>query len=380
MTKLSTLLTQAGSRWDVRTGAVCMPVYLSSTFRHPELGQSTGFDYSRTANPTRSVLEETLAMAEGGPEARCFTFASGLAAIDAVLRLFSPGDCIVATEDLYGGTFRLFDKIFRPYGIETVFVDTTDLEGLRSLMERRPVAGLFIEVPSNPLLNVTDIAAVAELARGRGALTIVDNTFMTPCRQRPLDLGADLVVYSATKYLGGHDDLVAGSVVTARADLAERIGFHQNAVGAILGASDAWLLMRGLKTLAIRMDRQEANAGQLAEWLADHPRVKRVYYPGLPGHPGHALMRRQTTGFGAMLAIEIDDAGRVPEILSNVRVFTFAESLGGVQSLITYPPAQTHADMEESLRMRLGINDRLLRLSVGIEDIEDLRGDLEAVL
>ena len=377
---LATLLAQAGSRWDERTGAVSMPVYRSSTFRHPGLGQSTGFDYSRTANPTRSVLEQTLALAEGGPAARAFAFASGLAAIDTLLRLFAPGDRIVATEDLYGGTFRLFERIFQRYGIETVYANTAALPAVTAALADRRVRAVFLEVPSNPLLNVADIQAIAALAAPRGILTIVDNTFLTFCRQRPLDLGADLVVYSATKYLGGHDDVVAGAVVTRRADLAERVAFLQNGVGAILGPDDSWLLLRGLKTLPLRLARQEANAQVLAEWLLGHPRVTRVCYPGLVGHPGHGILTRQSSGFGAMLAFEVADPASIPGILAGVRVFMFAESLGGVESLITFPAVQTHADVDPAVRERLGISNRLLRLSVGIEDPADLRRDLERVL
>ncbi len=378
--RLATLLAQAGSRWDERTGAVSMPVYRSSTFRHPGLGQSTGFDYSRTANPTRSVLEETLALAEGGRAARAFAFASGLAAIDTVLRLFEPGDRIVATEDLYGGTFRLFERMFRRYGIETVYADTADLSAVAAALADRRVQAVFLEVPSNPLLNVADIAAIVGLAAPRGILTIVDNTFLTFCRQRPLDLGADLVVYSATKYLGGHDDVVAGAVITRRADLAERVAFLQNGVGAILGPDDSWLLLRGLKTLPLRLARQEASAEALALWLLRQPRVGRVCYPGLTRHPGHEVLKRQSRGFGAMLAFEVADPARIPDILAGVRVFMFAESLGGVESLITFPAVQTHADVDPAVRDRLGISNRLLRLSVGIEDPEDLRQDLERVL
>jgi cystathionine beta-lyase/cystathionine gamma-synthase len=377
MERLETRLAQAGSRWDERTGAVSMPVYHSATFRHPALGHSTGFDYSRTANPTRQVLEDVLAAADGG--VRGFAFASGLAAIDAVMRLFQPGDRIVATEDLYGGTFRLFEKLFRPYGIETVYVNTADTAAVAAALDPRTRA-VFLEVPSNPLLNVADISAIAGLARAHGALTIVDNTFMTACRQRPLELGADLVVYSATKYLGGHDDVVAGAVVAGTPELAARIAFFQNAAGAVLGPQDSWLLLRGLKTLPLRLARQEQNAGQLAEWLTRQPQVSRVFYPGLPSHPGHGLLKQQALGFGAMIAFEITDPGRIPAILAGVRTFLFAESLGGVESLITFPVAQTHADIAPEIRARLGISDRLLRLSVGIEAIEDLQADLEQVL
>lgn len=378
MPKLATILAQAGSRWDERTGAVVMPLYQSATFRHPGLGQSTGFDYSRTANPTRSALEATLGQAEGSG-ARAFAFASGMAALDTVMRLFRPGDRLLATEDLYGGTFRLFDRLFRPYGIRTDYVNTADLAALRQALAE-PAAAVFLEVPSNPLLNVADVAASAALAKARGALTIVDNTFLTFCRQRPLELGADLVVYSATKYLGGHDDVVAGVVTSARPELIEKLAFCQNAAGGILGPQDAWLLLRGLKTLPLRLARQEENAQALAEWLASHPAVAKVNYPGLPGHPGHAVLARQASGFGAMISFEVRDPARVPGLLAGVQVFAFAESLGGVGSLLTFPAVQTHADMPAEQRARLGINDRLLRLSVGIEDLGDLRGDLEKVL
>ncbi|MBM4310473.1 MAG: PLP-dependent transferase [Deltaproteobacteria bacterium] len=379
MAKLDTLLAQAGSRWDEKTGAVSMPVYYSSTFRHPGLGQSTGYDYSRTANPTRSVLEQTLALAEGGTPARAFAFSSGLAAIDAIARLFKPGDRIVATEDLYGGTYRLFEKIFRLYGIEFVYVNTADTAAVQQTFTAE-VAAVFVEVPSNPLLNVADIRTIADLAARKGALTIVDNTFLTFCRQRPLELGADIVVYSATKYLGGHDDVVAGIAITAKPDLAEKIGFMQNAAGAILGPQDSWLLLRGLKTLPLRLARQEENARALARWLARHPRVTNVFYPGLPEHPGHELLKRQASGFGAMVSFEVDDPEMIKGILAGVQVFMFAESLGGVESLITFPAVQTHADIAPDVRERLGINNRLLRLSVGIEDIDDLCRDLEEVL
>jgi cystathionine beta-lyase/cystathionine gamma-synthase len=377
MAHLETILAQAGSRWDERTGAVSMPVYHSATFRHPALGHSTGFDYSRTANPTRQVLEETLAAADGA--VRGFAFGSGLAAIDAVIRLFQPGDRILATEDLYGGTFRLFEKLFRPYGIETAYVNTADTAAVAAAFTPRTKA-LFLETPSNPLLNVADIRALSRLARERGALTIVDNTFMTPFWQRPLELGADLAVYSGTKYLCGHDDVVAGAVTTARADLAERIAFIQNAAGAILGPDDSWLLLRGLKTLPLRLERQEANARRLAEWLSRHPRVTKVFYPGLTSHPGHEMLKRQASGFGAMISFEVADPARIPQILAGVKAFLFAESLGGVESLITFPVAQTHADIAPEIRARLGISDRLLRISVGIEDVRDLEQDLQNVL
>lgn len=377
-TRLTTLLVQAGNRFDAATGAISVPIYQTASFSHPALGQSTGFDYSRTSNPTRLALEETLAAADGGH--RGFAFASGLAAIDSALRLFTPGDRVAVTEDLYGGTFRLFEKIFRPLGIEAVYVDTSDLPAVGRALEDPRVRGVFIESPTNPLLKIADIRAIAELARAHNALTLVDNTFLTPCLQRPLDQGADLVVYSATKYLSGHNDVVAGAVVTRTPELSERIGFIQNAAGGILGPQDAWLTLRGLKTLALRVARQQENAQSIAEWLCRHPHVRRVYYPGLPGHPGRDILLREKSGSGGMIAFEIDDPARVPDILKRVRVFLFAESLGGVESLITYPTVQTHADIDAATRERLGINDRLLRLSVGIEDVQDLIGDLEGVL
>ncbi len=375
---IETQLAQAGSRWDQRTGAVTMPIHQTATFAHPELGQSTGFDYSRTSNPTRLALEETLARAEGGD--RAFAFASGLAAVDAVVRLFRPGDQIVVTEDLYGGTYRLFDQVSRPFGIEPVFVDTSDTAAVERALSSDRVKGLFIETPTNPLLKIADIAALTQRARARDVVTIVDNTFLTAYWQRPLALGADLVLYSASKYLAGHNDVVAGAVVASTPEWSERVGFMQNAAGAILGPMDSWLTLRGIKTLPLRLQRQQENAGQLAAWLAEHPRVDRVYYPGLPTHPGHELQRQQAGGFGGMIAFAVKDPDRVPHILESVQVFLFAESLGGLESLITYPLIQTHADMDPALLERLQIDRTLLRLSIGVEDVDDLRTDLEAVL
>jgi cystathionine gamma-synthase/cystathionine beta-lyase len=375
---LETQLAQAGCRRDPRTGALSVPIYQTASFAHPALGQSTGFDYSRTSNPTRLALEEALAAAEGGH--RGFAFASGLAAIDTVLRLLDAGSRVVVTEDLYGGTFRLFEKAARSFGIEALYVDTSCTEAVGRALKEPGVRALFIESPTNPLLKIANLPVLIALARGVGAVTIVDNTFMTPCRQRPIDLGAELVVYSATKYLAGHNDVVAGAVVARTSDWSERIAFLQNAVGAVLGPQDSWLTLRGLKTLPLRLKQQEENAGRIAEWLSRQPRVKRVYYPGLPGHPGHDTLKSQASGFGAMIAFEVEDAARVPAILEGVRVFLFAESLGGVESLITYPRVQTHADMAPAVLDRLGIGHGLLRLSVGIENVADLIRDLENVL
>ncbi len=374
----ATVLAQAGTRRDAATGAISTPIHQTASFGHPALGESTGFDYSRTSNPTRLALEETLAALDGG--CRGFAFASGLAALDAVIRLFAPGDRVVVTEDLYGGTYRLFEKIYRPLGIEAVYVDTSDAAAVRAASADPAVRGLLVESPTNPILRVADLRALAAIARERSLLFIVDNTFLTAWLQRPLAQGADLVLYSATKYLAGHNDVVAGAVVAATPALAERVALLQNAAGAILGPQDSWLTLRGLKTLALRLERQQANAQRVAEWLAAHPRVRKVYYPGLPGHPGREFLLGEPAGFGAMIAFEIADPARVPAILAGVRVFIFAESLGGVESLITYPLVQTHADLPPDLCGRVGINDRLLRLSIGIEDADDLVRDLEAVL
>lgn len=375
--KIETELAQAGSRWDERTGAVSMPVYHAATFRHPGLGQTTGFDYSRTSNPTRLALEETMARLDGGH--RAFAFASGLAAIDCVMRLFKRGDRIVATEDLYGGSFRLFEKVYRDHGIEVAYADTSNTRKTLNALNGA-VRGVFLEVPTNPLLRIADVKAIAGEARKRGILTIVDNTFLTPCLMRPMELGADLAVCSATKYLGGHNDVLGGVVTAGTPELSGRIAFFQNAVGAVLGPQDSWLLLRGLKTLSVRMERQQKNAAVLARWLSRHPRVRKVHYPGLAGHRGRLCLGRQAGGFGAMISIEVEDPAMVPRILAGVRIFLFAESLGGVESLITFPAVQTHADMNEEIRERLGIHDRLLRLSVGLENAEDLIGDLDAAL
>lgn len=375
---IETQLAQAGSRWDQRTGAVTMPIHQTATFAHPELGQSTGFDYSRTANPTRLALEETLARAECGDSA--FAFASGLAAVDAVVRLFRPGDKIVVTEDLYGGTYRLFDQVARPFGIEPVFVDTSDSSAVEAALDGDQVRGLFVETPTNPLLKIADIAALTALARERDVVTIIDNTFLTGCWQQPLTLGADLVLYSASKYLAGHNDVVAGAVVTSSPEWSERVGFMQNAAGGILGPMDSWLTLRGMKTLHLRLQRQQENAAKIAAWLAEHPRVTNVYYPGLATHPGHEVQCRQARGFGGMISFSVQDPERVPDILKSVQVFLFAESLGGVESLMTYPLIQTHADMDSALLHRLGIDAKLLRLSVGVEQVNDLIADLEGVL
>ncbi|MCD8352461.1 MAG: PLP-dependent aspartate aminotransferase family protein [Planctomycetaceae bacterium] len=375
-----TVLAQAGTRTDPGTGALSTPLYQSATFRHPALGESTGYDYSRTANPTRTALESSLAALDGG--SRACAFASGMAALDAVFRLVRHDERrrVVVTEDPYGGTVRMLDQLFQHYGLHPTYVDTSDNGAVEAELARGGVALLLVEFPTNPLLRVADIAALAQAARRVGALFAVDNTFLTPYLFRPLEHGADIAVYSATKYLGGHNDVVAGAVVCRDADLGQQVAYIQNAAGAILGPMDSWLLIRGLKTLAIRMDRQMDNALAIAEFLSTHPHVQAVRYPGLAGDPGHDLLLRQAKGCGAVLSFEVDDPDRVRAILKGVEIFSFAESLGGVESLITYPAVQTHADLAADVRDRLGINNRLLRLSVGIENINDLLHDLKTVL
>lgn len=375
--QFSTLAAQVGVGCDETTGAISVPIYQTATFRHPGPGQSTGFDYSRSENPTRRALEEAMARLDAG--AAGFAYASGMGAISSLLLLFKAGDHVVVTEDLYGGTYRLFEQCFTGYGLSFSYVDTTDLGAVAAAV-RPETRALFVESLTNPLLRVADIEGLAGLARERGILTIVDNTFLTPYLLRPLTLGADITIYSGTKYLAGHNDTVCGLAVVRDPVLAERVAFHQNAAGAVLGPQDSWLTMRGLKTLALRLDRQQETAGAIASWLAAHPVVRRVYYPGLPGHPGHGVLSRQGCGFGAMISFEVSDPSLVEAVLRNVRLVSFAESLGGVESLITFPAEQTHADIEQEKRDRMGISSTLLRLSVGIEDARDIIDDLDQAL
>ncbi len=374
---IKTLLAQAGSRSDEKTGALSTPIYQTATFRHPALGESTGYDYSRSSNPTRAALEETLAALDGGVAG--FAFASGMAAIAAVFQLFGPNERVIVTEDLYGGTFRLLEKVFTARGLEVTYVDTSSFEEVEKVWTP-DVKGVFIEIPTNPMLKVAALPRIAKLAKESGALTVVDNTFLTPVLLQPLEHGADIVVYSASKYLSGHNDVVAGAAVAGSDELAERIYFYQNTIGAVLGPQDSWLVLRGLKTLALRVERQQENALAVAKFLESHPAVSRVYYPGLPDHPGHERLRELSTGFGGMVSFELKDTALVPHILSTIKIFHFAESLGGVESLLTFPAEQTHADMPTELRSRLGITDALLRLSVGIESSDDLIDDLSKAL
>lgn len=358
-----------------RYGAISFPIYQTATFAHPALGESTGYDYSRVQNPTRQQLEKTVAALEQGTDA--VAFSTGMAAILAVMELFAPGDHIVAEADLYGGTPRLFHTVSKPRGITFTTVNFSDGNAQVAAAIRPETKALYIETPTNPMMHVTDIRAAAELAHAHGALLIVDNTFLSPYLQNPLTLGADIVVHSGTKYLSGHNDTLAGFAVVKDAALAARLREISKTIGANLAPFDAWLLLRGIQTLAVRMDRAEENAMALAQWLKTRPEVTRVIYPGLPEHPGHALMKQQARGFGAMLTFEVRDKREVPVLLKAVRLIRFAESLGGTESLLTYPITQTHADVPPEVLAANGLTDRILRLSVGIENINDLRADLE---
>lgn len=371
--KFETKLVQAGNRRDPQTGAVVLPIYNSTTYSHPALGNSTGFDYSRLDNPTRKALEETIASLEGG--ARGLAFASGMAAISTICQLFKPGDHIISSDDLYGGSYRLFEQVFRPFGIDFTYVDVSDLHEIEKAI-RPETKAFFIETPSNPTMKICDIQGCVELAQGKNILVIVDNTFLTPYLQLPLELGADIVVHSGTKYLGGHNDVLSGLIVAKDPELGERLQFYQNSQGAVLAPQDCWLMLRGLKTLALRMEAHEKNTRQIAEWLNTHDLVKKVFYPGLTHHPGRDIQEKQAKGYGGMLSFEVDPA-LIPSILEEIKVITFAESLGGVESLITYPAVQTHADIPKEVRDAIGVTDALLRFSVGVEHIEDLIGDLE---
>jgi cystathionine gamma-lyase len=368
----------AGQKPDPTTGAVMTPVYLTSTYAQASPGQHRGFEYSRTHNPTRFALEDCLASLEAGT--RGFAFASGCAALSTLLHTLAAGDHVLCSDDLYGGSFRIFDKVFKQLGIEFSYVDMTDLARTEGAL--RPTTKLvWIETPTNPMLKVVDVRAVSELAHRRGARVGVDNTFLSPFFQRPLELGADVVMHSGTKYLNGHSDVVCGLLAVKDAALGDRLAFFQNAVGAVLPAMDSFLVLRGLKTLHVRMERHAKNAGALAAWLERHPKVERVIYPGLPSHPQHALAARQTSGHGGMITFfPRGDLAACRRFLEACRLFTLAESLGGVESLVDHPAIMTHASIPAETRRQLGITDNLVRLSVGIEDLADQRADLERAL
>ncbi|PPA87342.1 bifunctional cystathionine gamma-lyase/homocysteine desulfhydrase [Brevibacillus laterosporus] len=375
--KMKTRLIHGGIEGDIHTGAVSTPIYQVSTYKQEGIGVHKGYEYSRTGNPTRHALETYMADIEGG--ARGLAFGSGMAALSTILSLCSQGDHLVVGDDVYGGTYRVITRVFSKLGLEATYVDTTDLAAVEKAL--RPNTRMIImETPTNPLLNVSDVRAVAAIAKSKGVLLVVDNTFMTPYWQNPLDLGADIVFHSATKYLGGHSDVVAGIVVTKEAELGEQLHFQQNAIGAILGPQDSWLLLRGAKTLGIRMEEHEKNANQLAHWLQEQASISRVLYPGLASHPGHEQMKKQARGFGGMISFDVGSDSRAEEILSKLKYFTLAESLGAVESLIGLPARMTHASIPAERRAELGITDGLLRISVGIEDVEDLMEDLEQAL
>jgi cystathionine gamma-lyase / homocysteine desulfhydrase len=372
--KRKTKLIHGGITGDSKTGAVSVPIYQVSTYKQEGIGVHSGFEYSRTGNPTRYALEELIKDIEGGEAG--FAFSSGMAAITAVTMLLSSGDHIILTDDVYGGTFRVMSKVLSRFNINFTFVDTTDLELVKNAITPDTKA-LFLETPTNPLLKITDIYAAAQLAKNHHMITIVDNTFATPYWQNPIELGADIVLHSATKFLGGHSDVVAGLVVVNDKDLARDLHFIQNSTGGVLGPQDAWLLMRGIKTLGLRMEEHEKNTKEIVSFLNHHPSVKKIFYPGLETHPGHSIAKRQSRGFGGMVSFDLGNGHSAEKLLTNVKYFTLAESLGAVESLISLPAKMTHASIPSNRRARLGITDGLIRISVGLEDVEDLIADLK---
>ncbi len=381
--KISTLgfgtkAIHAGQEPDPRTGAVMVPIYQTSTFAQSSPGKHTGYEYARTGNPTRTAYEACVASLENGKYA--LAFSSGLATIDTLLHTLKSGDHVICSDDVYGGTFRLFDKVLRRFGLDFTFMDLTDLSKVKASF-RPNTRMLWIESPTNPMLKIFDIKALATLAREKDVLSIVDNTFMSPYFQRPLDLGADAVIHSVTKYMNGHSDVVGGVFITSRDDLYQSVKFLQNSVGAVPGPQDCFLVMRGLKTLHVRMKEHEKNAFEIAKFLVAHPKVTKVLYPGLPSHPQHELARAQMHGFGGMISFEVKGGlSEATRVLEKTKLFTLAESLGGVESLIEHPAIMTHASVPVENRKALGISDSLIRISVGIEDVKDLIADLTQAL
>lgn len=376
--RFETKAIHVGQEPEKTTGAVVVPIYQTSTYAQASPGEHLGHEYSRTSNPTRDALQQCLASLE---DARFgLAFASGMAAISTTMTLFRSGDHIISTDDVYGGTFRVFDKVFKDFGLTFTFVDTSDLESVRAAITPK-TRMIWVETPTNPLLRITDLRGIAALARSRDLILAVDNTFMSPALQRPLELGADLVVHSTTKYLGGHSDVIGGFLAMNREALHQRLKFSQNAMGAVPGPMDSWLTLRGLKTLAIRIAAHECNAGRLAAWLQQHPKVEHVYYPGLTSHPGHAIQKSQASGFGGIITMRVKgDLESTRRFCSKTRVFFLAESLGGVESLIDHPAIMTHASVPVEQRLARGISDNLVRLSVGIEHEDDLLEDLTQAL
>jgi len=377
--RFATKAIHAGVSPDPTTGAIMTPIYQTSTYVQEAPGKHKGYEYSRTHNPTRTALQNALAALENAKHGICY--ASGLAATDAILKLFQPGDEIVATNDLYGGTYRIFTKVFEGFGLTFRFVDLSDAAQVETVFSEKTKL-LWLETPTNPLLRLIDIEAFTKAAKARGVLTVVDNTFASPYLQNPLDLGADLVLHSVTKYLGGHSDTVMGAIMLNDDALAQRLAFIQNACGAVPGPQDCFLVLRGIKTLHLRMQRHCENASRVADFLQSHPKVGKVYYPGLESHPGHELAKRQMRDFGGMLSFELkgDDYEEAVRVMSSFHVFSLGESLGGVESLCTHPASMTHASIPKEERAKSGLKDTLIRLSVGVEDVEDLMEDLRQAI
>ena len=376
--KFSTKAIHAGQEPDPTTGAIMTPIYQTSTYAQTGMGEHKGFEYARTGNPTRSALEACIAALENGTYG--LAFASGMAAESAVLSLLSAGDHMISCDDLYGGSYRIFERIMRRYNVETNYVTAGNVEDYEKAIQPNTKL-IWLETPTNPLLRLVDIRAVAEIAHRHNLLLVVDNTFSSPYFQQPLELGADIVLHSTTKYINGHSDVVGGAVVTSNEEVYEALKFHQNAAGAVPGPFDVWLTMRGIKTLAVRMRQHEENAYSVARFLMEHKRVEKVYYPGLPSHPDHELAKRQMSGFGGMVSFQFKGTlADVEQVVRRFKVFTFAESLGGVESLVCHPATMTHGSIPKDIREARGLGDTLLRLSVGIEDIEDILSDLEQAL
>jgi cystathionine beta-lyase/cystathionine gamma-synthase len=375
--RFGTRAIHAGQHPDPTTGAIMTPVYQTSTYVQPELGRHLGYEYARTQNPTREALEGNVASLESGRFG--VAFASGLAALDTVAKLFSAGDHIVSGEGVYGGSYRLFSQVTARFGVDFTFVDSGDPDALRRAV-RPNTRMIHVETPTNPMMRITDLAAAAEIARGAGAILSVDNTFASPYNQRPLELGADLVMHSTTKYLNGHSDVVGGIVVVSDEELHDRLRFLQNAAGAVPGPWDSWLVLRGTKTLHLRMQAHNSNGQRIAEWLEAHPKVRAVHYPGLPSHPQHELARRQMTGFTGMISVEMGSLEAARALVEGVEIFALAESLGGVESLIGHPAMMTHASVPKDRREAMGITDGLVRLSCGVEEVDDLIADLDQAL
>ena len=377
--KFATKAIHAGVEPDPSTGAIMTPIYQTSTYVQESPGKHKGYEYARSSNPTRTALQKALAALENGKHGICY--ASGLAATDAVLKLFKPGDEIIAPSDIYGGTYRLMKRIFEPLGLVFKFVDIEEVNEIDRLLSENTRL-VWLETPTNPLLKIIDIEQITRICKERNVLTCVDNTFASPYLQNPLDLGADIVMHSVTKYLGGHSDTVMGALVTSDDELTSRLKFIQNASGAVPGPQDCFLVLRGIKTLHIRMQRHCENAGQVAVWLAAHPQVGKVYYPGLPDHPGHDLAAKQMRGFGGVVSFELKDDSyeKAVSTMERMEVFALGESLGGVESLCTHPASMSHGGMPREERLKIGLKDTLIRLSVGIEDVEDLIADLDQAI